>query len=52
MAYKLVKNPIGEIKIIVRLSDNACIPMNEANTDYQEYLKWVAEGNQPKSADE
>jgi hypothetical protein len=23
-----------------------------ANTDYQEYLKWIAEGNEPLPADE
>jgi hypothetical protein len=37
---------------IVRLSDNACIPFDPDNTDYQEYLKWVAEGNEPLPADE
>ncbi len=30
---------------ILRLSDNACIPINDENIDYREYLKWVAEGN-------
>lgn len=28
------------------------IPFDPANTDYQEYLKWIAEGNQPLPADE
>jgi len=28
------------------------IPMVQDNTDYQEYLKWVAEGNTPEPADE
>ena len=37
---------------IKRLSDNAFIPFDPANTDYQEYLKWVAEGNEPTPADE
>lgn len=51
--YKLCKNTItGEINTIKRLSDNAFIPFAPANTDYQQYLKWLEEGNTPLPADE
>ena len=51
--YKLIKSAFtGEINSVQRLSDNAFIPMNEANADYQAYLKWVSEGNTPLPADE
>ena len=36
---------------ILRLDDNAYIPKDQANTDYQEYLEWVAEGNTAEAAD-
>jgi hypothetical protein len=33
---------------ITRLADGAGIPPDAANTDYQAYLKWVADGNTPE----
>ena len=51
--YKLlIDTPMGKAQCVQRLSDNAFIPIDEQNTDYQEYLKWVAEGNTPEAADE
>ena len=36
---------------IIRIEDGACIPIDERNRDYQEYLEWVAEGNTIAEAD-
>ena len=50
--YKLIKDPLtNEIKTVKRTTDSAFIPFNEANTDYQEYLAWVAKGNTAEEAD-
>lgn len=40
-----------ESPIIIRTSDNTWIPMSESNPEYQEYLKWLSEGNTPEEAD-
>jgi hypothetical protein len=52
--YKQIKTPQGEISnsMILRVADNAFIPFDEANTDYQAYLAWVEAGGQVLPADE
>jgi hypothetical protein len=52
--YKQYKDRNGNVyqNAIIRTTDGATIPFDPDNTDYQEYLKWVAEGNEPEPADE
>ena len=49
--YKYLDEVVGAYK---ENSDGSRIVFTFApdNTDYQEYLKWVAEGNEPLPADE
>jgi hypothetical protein len=49
--YKLTKK-LGSQEFVIRLEDNAYIPFAPDNTDYQAYLAWIAEGNEPEPADE
>lgn len=48
MSYKLSINPMTGNELIYRESDSSWIPKDEANTDYQQYLAWLAEGNTPE----
>ena len=51
--YKQTQLQFGQTEHIsvLRLSDGACIPFCDDNTDYQAYLAWVAEGNKPQEAE-
>ena len=44
--YKLMP-----LNTVLRVADNAFIPFDPANTDYQAYLAWLAEGNTPTPAE-
>ena len=51
--YKLQNDSRGnEVRGVLRLADNAFIPFETQNVDYQQYLAWVAEGNTPTPAEE
>jgi len=53
--YKLHKDNFGEINVVIRDNGDGSmtsIPMSEANTDYQAFLKYQAEGGKVYGADE
>ena len=49
--YKIQKNSFGIVNSVTIINQNISIPFDLANTDYQEYLKWLEEGNTPLPAD-
>jgi hypothetical protein len=54
--YKLLNtiylNGNSKTDSVLRLSDNAFIPFDLANTDYQTYLTWLEKGGIPELAEE
>lgn len=51
--YRQVQDPYTQLssnKIVQRIEDNAFIPTDTGNKDYQEYLTWLAAGNSPLPA--
>lgn len=51
--YQLLPDQFGQAaQCIKRIADNAFIPMDPDNVDFQEYQRWLEEGNQPIPADE
>ena len=50
--YKLRNNPkLNKVDAILKKTESLVIPIDTENTDYQEYLEWVAEGNTAEAAD-
>ena len=47
--YQYILDPSKNINydMILRLPDNAFIPNDPANTDWQAYQEWLAQGNTP-----
>jgi hypothetical protein len=58
MTYKLTPEKLDAfganhgVVCIIRKADNAFIPVDPENTNYQEYLEWLKiDGNEPDPAD-
>lgn len=51
--YKALKDVHGNVcaDVVLRTTDNACIPFDERNADYKAYLAWLALGNEPLPAE-
>ena len=53
--YTLVRDPFTNTEDSLKRQDEdgnvAIVPVSEDNRDYQEYLEWLAEGNEPLPAD-
>jgi len=52
MNYKQHNDQYGNLVCINKIGANLSIPLDPDNSDYQEYLKWVADGNTPLPPDD
>ena len=53
LTYKNANDePVEVTNQILRVTDKTIIPFVRGNTDYEQYLKWLAEGNTPEPADQ
>jgi len=52
-SYREGRNDDGDLIAIIGTFNgfDSVIPTNPENTDYQEYLEWLAEGNTPEPAE-
>lgn len=51
--YKLLSNDkFGLANSVIRITDGACIPFDPANTDAQQFAKWLKDGGTPQPAEE
>ena len=46
--YKIVADPYTSAPVSVFLDNVGFIPMDPANSDYQQYLAWLEAGNIPE----
>jgi hypothetical protein len=51
MIFKMLPKKDGEEQIYARIDDDGKCRLT-CTADYQEYLKWLDEGNTPEPADE
>ena len=50
--YKLFVDPMSQQhRYVIKIAEGLFIPIDTGNRDYQEYLEWLAEGNEPLPAD-
>lgn len=49
--YKIQNDRNNQPCAVTIIGQAISIPLDPANTDYQKYLEWVAEGNTPEAAD-